>query len=68
MKAKEVVRFLCGDCQVVFELSVDPEREVDGVPIPPDADYQLALCPFCGASVGELKALHDQPIRVAPGP
>jgi hypothetical protein len=68
MKANEVVRYLCEDCQVAFDLSVDHEREVDGVPIPPDADYQIALCPFCGAFAGELNALHDQPIRVAPGP
>jgi hypothetical protein len=55
MKPGETLRFECGDCQIVFDLSVRPEwewaetfehddeSEIDvGVPI---------HCPFCGRVV-----------------
>jgi hypothetical protein len=68
MKAGQVVRYLCGECQVVFDLGVDHMREVDGYPIPPDTDFSPTLCPFCGAGEHELKPLNDQPVQVSPRP
>jgi hypothetical protein len=67
MTAKEVVRFHCGDCQIVFGLCVDHLRETEVAGGPPVTDFgEPTLCPFCGA--GELTPVHDQAIRVAPGP
>ena len=67
MKAAEVVRFRCTDCQIVFDLRVDHEREIEFTEEPPVTDFgEPTCCPFCGA--GELTPLHDQAVRVAPGP
>ena len=67
MKANEVVRFRCGDCQIVFDLSIDHVREIDLPSEPPTTEFgEPVCCPFCGA--GELAPLHGQAIRVAAGP
>jgi hypothetical protein len=68
MKANEVVRFHCGDCQIVFDLCVQGVREIEYMEgAPPVTDFgQPTSCPFCGA--GELTPVHDPAIRVAPGP
>jgi hypothetical protein len=67
MKANEVARFHCGDCQIVFDLSVDHIRDTEAACGPPVTDFgEPTCCPFCGA--GELTPLHDQAVRVAPGP
>ena len=67
MKVGQVVRYLCGDCQVVFDLGVHGVRETEFADEPPVTDFgEPTCCPFCGA--GELTPLHDQAVRVAPGP
>jgi hypothetical protein len=65
MKPNETIRFQCGDCWAVFDLSVDPvwaaevaaDLGVDTIETP-----EPSCCPFCGA--GELQALHDSPERI----
>jgi hypothetical protein len=47
MKANEVVRFQCGECQIVFDLRVDHLRETDDLPV---TDFPEPSCPFCGVS------------------
>jgi hypothetical protein len=62
MRPNEPVRFECGECQIVFDLCVDPTRAreiaadlgVDAIEAGPPI-----CCPFCGDS--DLKALHDRP-------
>jgi hypothetical protein len=67
MKVNEVLRFRCGDCQIVFDLCVDHLRETEVMDGPPVIDFgEPTCCPFCGA--GELTSLHDQAIQVAAGP
>ena len=67
MRANEVVRFQCGDCQIVFDLCVDRERETEVVGGPSVADFgEPTCCPFCGA--GELTPVHDRAIWVAATP
>ena len=66
MKASEVVRFHCGDCQIVFDLCVDHQRETEVTEGPPVIDFgEPTCCPFCGAA--ELTPEHDTAIRVALG-
>jgi hypothetical protein len=61
MKATEVVRFHCRDCQIVFDLCVDHLHE-EVTDLPPVIDYgEPVCCPFCGAR--ELTRVHDQAIR-----
>jgi hypothetical protein len=65
MRANEVVRFRCGDCQIVFDLCVDHERATEVVEGPPLTDFgEPTCCPFCGA--GELTTLNDQAILIVP--
>jgi len=67
MRANEVVRFHCGDCQIVFDLCVDHVREIEVLEGPPVTGFgEPTVCPFCGA--GELTATHDRAILVAPDP
>ena len=67
MQANEVVRFRCTDCQIVFDLRVDHERQIEVTDEPPVTDFvEPCCCPFCGA--GELVPTQDQAIRVAAGP
>src|SRR5262249_36938730 len=64
MRANEVVRFRCGDCQIVFDLCVDREGETEVVEGAPVADFgEPVCCPSCGA--GELTPAQDRAIRVA---
>lgn len=64
MKPLEVVRFVCGECGIGFDITVAPydewceqlDVEADGEPmVMPDAE-----CPFCGAR--ELRQASDRPI------
>jgi hypothetical protein len=65
MKPSEVVRFHCEDCQIVFDLCVDHQRQVEVVEEASLTDFgEPTCCPFCGA--GELTSQHDTAIRVAP--
>jgi hypothetical protein len=61
MKPGETIRFVCGDCQIVFDLNISPPSEwpeqldldnLDGI--------EPTCCPFCGAA--ELKKLHDRAV------
>ena len=65
MKPAVTTRFACGDCQAVFDLSLAPESEwseqFDRNDYDDPVDIEPTVCPFCGA--GELKALHDRPLR-----
>jgi hypothetical protein len=63
MKANEVVRLQCGECQIVFDLRVDHLRETDDLPV---TDFEPTGCPFCGA--GELTPVRAQPQEVIPAP
>jgi ribosomal protein S27AE len=64
MRANEVVRYHCGDCQVVFDLCVDHVRETEVTEGAPVVEFGVpTCCPFCGA--GELTPQHDTAIRVA---
>jgi hypothetical protein len=59
MKPSEIIRFACGDCQIVFDLCVAPLSEWGEQPeIDNFSDIEPTCCPFCG--VGELKKLHDR--------
>ena len=67
MKVNEVVRFHCGDCQIVIDLRIDHLREIEVMDGPPVIEFgEPTCCPFCGA--GELTPVHDRAILVAPGP
>jgi hypothetical protein len=39
MKVNEVLRFRCGDCQIVFDLCVDHVRETEVMDGPPVLDF-----------------------------
>jgi hypothetical protein len=65
MKPNQTARFECGECQIVFDLSLGPVREakiaaergldhLDGV-LP-------TCCPFCGS--GEIEAVQDTPLQL----
>jgi hypothetical protein len=61
------VRFICGDCQIIFDLIVQGERETEDTEgAAPIDDYgePSSVCPFCGAS--ELARLPDDPIITGP--
>ena len=63
MRAKEPARFHCGDCQIIFDLSIKGVRETedtDGAPPIEDYGEPSSVCPFCGAS--ELARMPDEPI------
>lgn len=65
MKAGETIRFACGDCQIVFDLSISPPSDW---PEPLERDDLHAVepicCPLCGS--GELKPLHDRAALAGP--
>jgi hypothetical protein len=63
MRANEVVRFHCGDCQIIFDLCVQGVRETEdteGAPPVVDFGEPSSRCPFCGAN--ELTRMADEPI------
>jgi hypothetical protein len=63
MTLNEPVRFVCGDCGIVFDLSVQGVRETEeteGAPPITDFGEPGPGCPFCGAN--ELTRLADEPI------
>jgi hypothetical protein len=63
MRAGEVVRFHCGDCQIIFDLCVQGVRETEdteGAPPVSDFGEPSSCCPFCGAN--ELARMPDEPI------
>ena len=63
MQANEVVRFHCGDCQIIFDLCVRGEREteyMEGAAPIDDYGEPSPVCPFREAS--ELARLPDDPI------
>jgi hypothetical protein len=63
MTAKEVVRFHCGDCQIIFDLCVQGVRateDTEGARPVIDFGEPSSCCPFCGAN--ELTRLPDEPI------
>jgi hypothetical protein len=67
MQANEVVRFHCGDCQIIFDLCVVGVRETEYIEeAPPVIDFSEPSpgCPFCGAS--ELARMPDDPIITGP--
>jgi hypothetical protein len=59
MKANQLVRFRCTDCQIVFDLRIDHEHEIEVVEGPPVVEFgEPTCCPFCRA--GELTLVHDR--------
>jgi hypothetical protein len=65
MKASETARFECGECRIVFDLSLDPVREAAiAAELGLDSldDVQPICCPFCGDS--DIRAVHDSPIHL----
>jgi hypothetical protein len=63
MQANEVVRFHCGDCQIIFDLCVRGEREteyMEGAAPIDDYGEPSPVCPFCGAD--ELARMSDDAI------
>jgi hypothetical protein len=67
MTLNEPVRFLCGDCQIIFDLCVVGVREteyIEGAPPVIDFSEPSTVCPFCGAN--ELTRLPDEPILTGP--
>jgi hypothetical protein len=69
MKPGETVRVACGECQIVFDMTVAPRDEWRELPedeSDADTDSYLmpdAACPFCGAY--DLKPRHDLPTYVS---
>ena len=65
MKSGETIRFVCGDCHIVFDLNVSPPSDWAEPPALHDlGDIEPVCCPFCGA--GELKHLHDRAALAGP--
>ena len=67
MRAHEVVRFHCGDCQIIFGLCIQGERETEyteGASPIDDYGEPSPVCPFCGAN--ELARMPDDPIITGP--
>jgi hypothetical protein len=65
MKGNETARFECGDCQIVFDHSLDLVREaVIEAELGIDAldDVQPICCPFRG--VADIRATHDSPVQL----
>jgi hypothetical protein len=65
MKASETARFECGECRIVFDLSLDPVREAEIAAefgLKQLDDVQPICCPFCGDA--DLRAAHDTPIQL----
>ena len=67
MRANEPVRFHCGDCQIIFDLCIQGERDIEytegATPID-DYGEPSPVCPFCGAN--ELARMPDDPIFTGP--
>jgi hypothetical protein len=67
MRAGETIRFECGDCRFVFDLSHDPLRQTE---LAEELEWKVddlepiepTVCPSCGA--GELRAVHDSPTQI----
>jgi len=67
MTLNEPVRFVYGDCQIIFDLCIQGERETEDMEgAAPIDDYgePSPVCPFCGAS--ELACMPDDPIITGP--
>jgi ribosomal protein S27AE len=67
MRSNETVRYECGDCRFVFDLTLDPVREAElaeelGLEVEALDPVEPTSCPFCGAGV--LRAVHDSPTQV----
>ena len=64
MKPGETIRFACGECQIVFDLSVSPPSDwAEQLELDDLDDLEPTSCPFCGAAAGELRNLHDRAIH-----
>ena len=67
MTLNEPVRFVYGDCQIIFDLRVVGVRETEYIEeAPPVTDFSepSPVCPFCGAN--ELARLPNEPIITGP--
>jgi len=67
MILNEPARFVCGDCQIIFDLCIQGVREteyIEGAPPVTDFSEPSTVCPFCGAS--ELARMPDDPIITGP--
>jgi len=62
MKPGETMRYACGDCQIVFDLTLSPlsERADEGIDCP--EDEEPLFCPFC--AVDQLRPMHDRAIQI----
>jgi hypothetical protein len=63
MKRNETARFECGECRIVFDLSLDPVREAEiAAELDVEAldDVEPICCPFCGDI--DVKPVHDSPV------
>jgi hypothetical protein len=66
MKAGETVRFQCGDCRVVFDLTFDPVRDAEiAAKLGEDSldGVEPCVCPISGAD--ELRSVHDFRTHIA---
>jgi hypothetical protein len=53
MTLNEPVRFVCGDCQIIFDLCIQGVRETEyteGAPPITEFSEPSFACPFCGAN------------------